>query len=266
MTLVEDIRVIRSAARTSIISQFTAVPPWLWLIQVISVSLFQMAFFAFVAEFADNPEISVAYIALGNALQSLAYSTVYSVTNLSGIEKHVGTLQVVMASPTRIFKVFLGKSLFQIVAGLITVTISLSYAVFIFGVDFSNVNLLALIMIILVTTFAMIGFGLMIASLGLYFRSNVLMGSLFMYLSLIFSGVNFPVSYLPSFLQPISYALPMTYGVAGLRAAAQGASIGDVSIELLAMIMLGIVMMILGYMLFSRLERMAVNRGTLDVF
>ncbi len=266
MTLIEDVRVIGSAARTSIISQFTVVPPWLWLIQVVSVSLFQMAFFAFVAVFADNPEISVAYIALGNALQSLAYATVYSVTNLSGVEKHVGTLQVIMASPTRIFKVFLGKSLFQIVAGLITVTISLSYAAFIFGVDFSNVNLLSMIAIVLVTTFAMIGFGLMIASLGLYFRSNILMGSLFMYLSLIFSGVNFPVSYLPSFLQPISYALPMTYGVAGLRAAAQGATIGEISIELMAMIILGALMVIIGYLMFSRLERMAIDRGTLDIF
>jgi ABC-2 type transport system permease protein len=266
MTLIEDLRVIRSAARTAVISSFTVLPPWLWLLQIFSVSLFSMAFFAFVAAFADNPEISVAYIALGNALQSLAFSTVYSVTNLSGIEKHMGTLQVVLASPTRIFKVFLGKSLFQIVTGIITVIVSLSYAVFIFGVDFSQVNLLSLSLIVIMTTLAMLGFGLMISSLGLYFRSNVIMGSLFMYMSLIFSGVNFPVSYLPEFLQPISYLLPMTYGVSGLREAAQGATVLQILPSLGAMALLGSFMAFIGFLLFKRLEKMSLERGTLDLF
>ena len=259
-------RVMKSSLFIAVRYLFTAVPAWLWLAQVMAVSLFQMGFFVYVTKFADNPDIDVAYVALGNALQLVAFSTVSAVAGISGGEKHAGTMQVIMQTPTRLYTVFLGKALFQIVAGLFTVTLSLSYATFIFGVDLSKVDIAAMAAVILVTCFAMTGFGLMVSCVGMYLRSSAIVASFLMYLTLIFCGVNFPVSYLPEALRPLSAIFPLTYGIEAMREAAIGASLVDVSGNLMIMAVLGTAMAVAGHLLFDTFERLARKAGTLDMF
>jgi ABC-2 type transport system permease protein len=200
----EEISIYRSASMISIRSMFAAVPMWLWVVQLVTISLTQMAFFVFVTQYAGNPNISIDQVALGNALQAITFSTVFAICSIPGNEKHSGTLPFIMTTPTRIFSVIVGQSLFQIVTGMVTVGLSLGFAAVFFGVNFVSVNMLAVVLVIIVTAYAMTGFGLMLSSLGIYLRSSTLLASLFLYIGLIFCGVNFPVSQLPTYLQPIS--------------------------------------------------------------
>ncbi len=250
----------------SIRSQFAVVPPWLWLVELISVSIFQMTFFVLVVGISGNNDVGVEYVALGNALQSVTFVTVYSVCGIPGSEKHGGTLSSIMTTPSRLFTIFTGKALFQILAGIFTVAISLTFATQLFGVSLQHANLLAVGAIILVTTFSMTGFGLMLSSIGLYTRSSTILASLVMYVGLILCGVNFPVSELPAFLRPLSYLLPLTYGVEGLRKAVSGASVFDLGPILIIMIALGVLALLMANWMFHIFETMARKRGTLDMF
>lgn len=264
--LSQELSVLKSSSWISIRSLFAAVPLWLWIVQLVTISITQMVFFVLVTQMAGNPSISVQEVALGNALQSITYSTVFAICSIPGNEKHAGTLPLVMTTPTRLFTVVVGESLFQILSGIITVAISLTFASVVFGVDFSNVNLACLVIVVLATAFSMTGFGLMLGSMGVRLRSSTLLASLFLYVGLIFCGVNFPVSQLPSFLQPISYALPLTYGVSALKSAVAGASIGAVMPELLAMLAIGAIMISLGYLMFNKFEKMARVKGSTEMF
>jgi ABC-2 type transport system permease protein len=262
----QDMGIMMSAARTSIRSQFAAVPIWLWAVQLIAVSLSQMVFFVLITIYAGYDTASVQDVALGNSLQAVTFSTVFAVCSIPGIEKHGGTLPLIMSTPTRTFTVIVGKSLFEIFAGLVAAAVSLSFAVAVFGVDLSNVNVLALVAVVLMTCFAMTGFGLMLSSIGIYLRSSTLLASLFLYFGLIFCGVNFPISQLPAILQPISLAIPMTYGVSALKMAADGSSILSIWPDLSAMIVIGIVMILLGFLLFNTFEEKARRKGSLEMF
>ena len=258
------LRVFWSSAVLAKRALFAWLSPGLWLMQLFTMSLFSIAFFVYVAEYVNNPEVSVAFVAVGNALQSVAYVSIFAVCNITGEEKEQGTLQGVLVSPANRLSIFVGRAMFQIVNGLVTVGIAFFYAAFLFGVDFSSANLVTLAAVVLMTTFAMTGFGLMLSSLGMYLRTSMVIANIFLFIGLLFNGVNFPISYLPSFLQPISFAMPMTYGTDAARAAVNGASILDVSGLLAIEALIGVVAILLGYLMLRVFEHLARSKGTME--
>ena len=245
---------------------FAWLNPVMWLMQLFGMSLFQIAFFVYVAMFVNNAEVTIEYVAIGNALQSMAYVSVFAVCNITGEEKNQGTIEGLLVSPANRFSVFVGRAMVQIVNGLATVTIAFLYAALVFNVDFSQANYLGLVVVVLVTTFAMTGFGLMLSSLGLFLRTSMIVANIFLFVGLLVCGVNFPVAYLPAYFRPLSYAIPMTYGTEAARMAVGGAALGELSGPLGAEALVGIAAMLVGYLMFRWFERLARSRGTLDRF
>jgi ABC-2 type transport system permease protein len=82
----------------------------------------------------------------------------------------------------------------------------------------------------------------------------------------VFCGVNFPISYIPTYLQPISYGLPLTYGVISLRDAMAGASVLDLLPNMIIIAFIGALMLMIAYALFWIFEIIARKKGTLDIF
>ena len=260
------VRVFWSSAVLAKRALFAWLSPGLWMMQLFTMSLFSIAFFVYVATYVDNPEVSVAFVAVGNALQSVAYVSIFAVCNITGEEKSQGTLQAILVSPANRLSIFVGRAMFQIVNGLATVAIAFFYAAFLFGVDFSSANLLTLAAVVLVTTFAMTGFGLMLSSLGMYLRTSMVIANIFLFIGLLFSGVNFPVSRLPEWLQPIAYAIPLTYGTDAARAAVNGASVWEVGSLLFNMTVVGIVLVFVGYLIFRFFEWLSRRNGTMEQY
>ena len=264
--MLEDITGVKASALVAMRSQFAVVGPVLWLVQILSTALFQMWFFVLVSDFAGDPGATPAYVALGNAVSALTYSAVYGVTMSAGAEKHIGTMATIMGTPTRMFYVFLGKGAYQSIIGMFTVTVSLGFASLFFGVDLSGANLVALAAVLLATCFAMVGFGMVIGSVGVYLRSSMILGSIVLYLGLLLCGVNFPISYLPWWLQPASYVFPLTFGVQAVRDVAAVAGLAEVAPLLAIMLSIGAAFFLMAYALFNYFERLALKRGSLDMF
>lgn len=85
------------------------------------------------------------------------------------------------------------------------------------------------------------------------------------FLLLIFSGANIPLETLPSLIQNISYALPLTRGIAAAREIIAGSSFASISNLLTGELLIGVVYTILGYALYRAFEFEAKRRGTLEV-
>jgi len=257
-------RVFFSSAVLAKRALFSWLRPEMWIMQLFFSSLFQIAFFVYVATYVNNPSISVAYVAVGNAMQSIALASVFAVCNITGEEKQQGTLEPILVSPGNRFSIFVGRAMFQVLNGLATVIIALFYAAVLFNVDFSRTDFLSLGLVAVVTAFAMTAFGLMLSSLGLYLRTSMVIANIFLFIGLLLCGVNFPVSYLPSYLQPISYAIPMTYATEAAREAVSGSSVLSIGGLLLAELVVGIAAILVGYAMFLWFERMSKKRGTMD--
>jgi ABC-2 type transport system permease protein len=257
-------RVFWSSAVLAKKALFAWLSPAMWAMQLFFISFFQIAFFVYVALYVQNPDVSVAYVAVGNALQSVAYVSVFAVCNITGEEKQQGTLEPILVTPANRLPMFVGRAMFQVVNGMATVAIALFYAWAVFGVSFAQADFIALAIVIVVTAFAMTGFGLMLSSVGLYLRTSMIIANIFLFIGLLFCGVNFPVSYLPSFLQPISYAIPMTYATDAARATVSGVGVFGIGTLLLEEMFVGLVITLFGYVLFRAFEYLSKSKGTMD--
>jgi ABC-2 type transport system permease protein len=258
--------VVRAAAKAAFTNKFTFMPPVLWAVQILVTSFFSMFFFTLLADYVGNPEVTVAYVAVGNAVQSVAMSTLYSVSEIPGIEKHTGTMGALMQSPAPLFTVFLGMSLFGISMGLVSMTVSLLFAGAVFGVSFGACNFVSVAAIIVLTCLSLAGMGMMLGSIGIHLRTASIIANLFAYVGLLICGVNFPVSYLPEWVQTISAAFPLTYAVEATRGAVDGASLLDLWQPVCTMVALGALYAVLAWLSFGYFEKMARRRGSGDSF
>lgn len=185
---------------------------------VFVVPLTQMAFFALVDQLG-NMTNQIAYTAIGNAVATVTYSSVFSVCQTTDSEKQQGTMEHLLVSPASRPALYFGRGLIPILISLATVCVGLTYAAVFFGVSIPASHLPALALSVVLTAFAMVGFGLMLGGVALYLRTSIILGNIFLFVGLLLSGVNFPVSTLPVPLQLVGQALPLTWGIAAIRSA-----------------------------------------------
>ena len=87
---------------------------------------------------------------------------------------------------------------------------------------------------------------------------------LFMSTSELFGGVLFPIAVLPAWLQKISYILPITYSLNGMRhALLQGYSLHALAPDITALIVFSVVLVPLGLLAFKYAVKKAKRDGTL---
>jgi len=263
---IQSVRIFISSAKFAFRALFSWLRPSMWLTQVLALPLFQMAFFVYLARFVSPTSTDIAFIAVGNAMQVSAFSSIFAVCNLTSEEKWQGTLIPLMATPASRFPLFVGRALFQIFNGMATIVVGFFYASFLFGVDMARADFIALALVIIITTFAMTGFGLMLGSVGLFMRTAMIVANIFLFIGLLICGVNFPVTALPVWVRPFSYAVPMTYGTMAARAAVQGTTIVQMAPVLLQEIATGIGSTCVGYLLFLGFEALARRRGAFEEY
>jgi len=259
-------RIFWSSATFAFKALFSWLRPAMWLTQLLVLPLFQMAFFVYLSRFVNPGTTGVAFIAVGNALQVASFSSIFAVCNLTSEEKWQGTLTPLIVTPANRFPLFVGRAMFQILNSIATIVVGFFYASVVFGVDMSRTDFVALSVVILVTCLAMTGFGLMLGSVGLYMRTAMIIANIFLFIGLLVCGVNFPVTVLPTWLQPVSYAIPMTYGTMAARAAVEGSSLVLLAPVILQEIAAGAISVFVGYLLFLGFEALARRKGTFEEF
>ncbi len=101
---------------------------------VLVIPLTQMVFFAFVVTLGGGGSAAIAFTAIGNAVATVTYSSVFSVCQTTDSEKQQGTMEHLLVSPAGRLALYFGRGLIPILVSLATVAVGLTYAVAFFGV------------------------------------------------------------------------------------------------------------------------------------
>ncbi|MCI4349183.1 MAG: ABC transporter permease, partial [Thermoplasmata archaeon] len=181
------------------------------------IPLTQMVFFAFVVQLGNGGADMIHYVVVGNAVATVTYSSVFSVCQTTDSEKNHGTMEHLLVSPANRLALYFGRGLIPILVSLATVSVALTYAVLLFHVPLALGSLGALAISIVLTALAMVGFGLMLGAIALYLRTSIILGNIFLFIGLLLSGANFPISLLPPAFQLAGRALPLTWGIEAIR-------------------------------------------------
>ncbi len=238
----------------------------MWVMQIVITPIAQIGFFAFLSVYLKYPPSVTQYIVIGNALQSMSFSAVFAVANITSQDKWQGTLPSTMVTPANRVALFVGRAWFQVLLSALIAAAGLVYAAGIFGVSFASADFIGIALVVFLTSVAMISFGLLISAIGLYMRTALIVANIFLFVTLLLSGVNFPVSSLPGWLQPVSWTIPLTYGTEALRMAIAGGSLESIFPLLGWEALDGAVVMVFGYALFRGFEGLSRRTGRFEEY
>jgi ABC-2 type transport system permease protein len=178
-----------------------------------------------------------------------------AMTGLAGSisrERELGTLDGIISAPISRLSIILGKSLAQVVRGLLQALLTLILAVVLFGVVVhGSYGLLALLL--LLTVFSFIGIGIMVSALASQQETAMTIMMTLTFPMLFLSGALFPVQQMPVVMQWISKGLPLTYAVEALRkCVVLGTGISGMMTEIWVMLGFGVVFTVISIPVFNR--------------
>ncbi len=181
-------------------------------------------------------------------------------------ERWEGTIEYTFMAPVSRTAHLLGQSLFAVLFGAGHTVIILTVLALTFQVDLSNANFATLAVATLAGSLGFIGLGLVAAVLPLLWpEKGIQMTNIIKALILLVSGVYYPITVLPEWLQPIAYLSPATYMLDGMRRGLlDGATPADLMVShILPLALTAVVAIPLGLYVFGRMEHYAKRTGIL---
>jgi len=191
-------------------------------------------------------------------------------------ERWEGTLEYTFMAPVSRLVHLMGVSLFALCNSIVNTTVVLAGLMLFTPLSLAGANLAGILVVILASTLAFVGLGVMAAALPVLSPergaegTHIFQGSL-----LLVSGVYYPVDVPPAWVQPLSALSPATYTLSACRklvgignpATTQerlvAAPLSAVSGEILVLVAMGFVLVPLGLWVFGRVERWAKRTGRL---
>jgi ABC-2 type transport system permease protein len=225
---------------------------------------------------AGQNQLLTLNLILGVLMWSFLSVLFGEIANSISYERWEGTIEYTFMAPVSRFTHLLGVSSFAGVYALLRVVIILVALLAFASVSVAGANLWGCLVVMLVAGFAFMGLGLMAAVFPLMSpengpqATNIVQGVL-----LLISGVYYPVSVLPTWLQPLAVISPATYALEACRkllgigaegsrpGALVGQPLSSVLPELGILAVMGVISIPLGLLVFSLAEHWAKRTGKL---
>lgn len=207
----------------------------------------------------------VLFLGIGTVVWAYLRAVFANVGEMVAWERWEGTIEYTMMAPISRLAHMLGVSLFSIIYGLARSALLLGVLSLFFSVDLSRANVAGAGLILLAGSISFLGFGIMAAVLPLLFpERGEEMTFVISSILLLVSGVYYPISVLPDWMEPLATISPATYVLEGMRAALlDGKPTTELGPSLWPILLLGGLAMPVGIAIFGWGERFAKRTGRL---
>jgi ABC-2 type transport system permease protein len=187
------------------------------------------------------------------------------VTETVAWERWEGTIEYTFMAPLSRPAHLLGMGAFAVLYGVLRTVLLFGAVAFFLDVHFDNPDFAAAAVVLAVSSFSFIGIGMMTAVLPLISpEKGTQLGFIAQGLLLVVSGVYYPVTILPQWMQWLSVISPATYTLEGARKAIiDGASVSDIWGDIWPLIVIGVIAIPVGLLVFRRGEQFAKRHGRL---
>lgn len=181
-------------------------------------------------------------------------------------ERWEGTIEYTFMAPLSRAMHLAGQGMFAIIYGLIRALFLYVVCAFLFfDLAAPNADYAAAFVILVLSSISFIGIGMMMSVLPLISpEKGTQLGFVAQGTLLVVSGVYYPVSVLPEWMQWLAKVSPATYALEGIRAAIlDGAALGTLWADIWPLLLIGVISIPLGLWIFARGERYAKRHGKL---
>jgi len=245
---------------------------WGWEVVWLTYSIANALSIAYIGagmEQISGQKVDVDYLVLYLLIGTLVWrylSIVFdAISEMIAWERWEGTIEYTFMAPVSRLTHMLGQTIFSVVYGLLFSGVILVVVVLFLHLDLSQANLLGGALVLLAASISFIGFGIMAAVLPLLFpERGAQMTHVVQAILLLVSGVYYPVTVMPGWVQALARLSPATYTLEGIRQAIlQGAPLRSLLGTMGLLVAMGVLAIPAGVWIFSRAERHAKRTGVL---
>ena len=244
---------------------------WAWNLADLSQVALTLWAVVLIGVRTNDPELTRS-LAVGGVMWAFLSFLFSEIAHSVSQEYWNGTIESTFSSPISRLAHLAGVSLWAFIKALFETVLIAVWLGSVISLDLSGRHALGLLGLMLLSGLSLLGVGFMVAALSLlqlqrgYVASQIVSGLL-----LVVSGVYWPLSVLPAWLQRVAAFNPAAYG---LSAAQDLAGIGSAGSEGLAlavskvatMLLIGLISMPLGLLAFQAAEAWAKKHGRLKRF
>jgi ABC-2 type transport system permease protein len=162
--------------------------------------------------------------AVGASVMGIWSSTSTTASSALQQERRQGTLELLVGAPTPFSLTVLPVTLSMATIGLYSMVVTILWGRFVFGIEIAVANLVGFALAVLVTVVAIGVVGFLLAVASVRYRTAWALGSTLELPVWLICGFLVPLGALPDWVRPISWLLSPTWGMAAVRAAAEGRS------------------------------------------
>jgi len=207
----------------------------------------------------------VTYLLVGALIWQYLSVIFYAISEMIAWERWEGTIEYTFMAPVSRPTHLVGTTLFAIGYGVVRTLAILGIVVAFFHLDLGGANIVGTVIMLLAGSVSFVGLGILAAVLPLlYPERGAQMTNAVAAILLLISGVYYPVETLPGWLQVVAKASPATYVIKGMRSCLlDGRSTLELLPTALTLVGIGMVVILLGLIIFRYVERYAKRSGRL---
>ncbi len=202
------------------------------------------------------------YAGLGAAVMGIWSVVTTTASSLLQRERWLGTLELLVASPTRFAMILVPITTAMASLGLFSLVSTLVWARLLFGITVPVESPLAFVLAIVVSIFSVALLGFLLSVAVVRYRTAWAMGNLLEYPGWLLCGFLVPLTLFPGWVTWIAYALPPTWGMQAIRAAAAGASPW---LDIAMCLVVGLAYGVVGSLMSETVLRSARRHATLSL-
>jgi ABC-2 type transport system permease protein len=210
---------------------------------------------------------SIGFIMIGTIAYLLYRSLLWGAGMSLERERWQGTLEMLFLSPVSRITILIAAGISSMITSSWWLLYILVVGWLLYPFSFAISEWYIVVICFAAVIFALVALGIFFASFFILTRAADQLATALQSPIRFFSGVATPVAALPSVLQAIAYAIPLTWGINAVRKATlTGGDITAVLPDLLGLLLLTVILVVLGYYTVGRLETSAKKKGTLAFY
>ncbi len=162
---------------------------------------------------------TLMYVALGSGMMGVWSTTLFGCGGAIAWQRWEGTLELLVAAPTRYDLILAGQTFGAVVFGFYGIASTLAWGFLLFGMPIEATFPLLLPLALLAAVISLGSLGMLIATSFVLYRHANALGNLLEYPIWLVTGLLVPLATLPFWVQPISWLLAPTWGMEAIRGA-----------------------------------------------
>ncbi len=238
-----------------------------WILWEGMLPIFELSAYIYVYKVMQSPQQFTGFVILGGVIIAFWSNVLWSMASQLYWEKETGNLEPLLIAPISRMAILLGMAIGGIFNTSIRALATVAVGILVFKIEFTLANPVLAIVIFVLTLAALYLQGMTFASVFLMYGREVWhMAHLLQQPIFFLSGLFYPIRYLPYWVQLISSAIPLTFGIDAIRQVLlQGADFFQVRVHVLALVLYGLFFLGLASYSLRYMEQLSKKEGRLTL-